>query len=147
MSKGLQRLFEVRQLLEELAGLDLQARAAELRRLEGAAQEHGRLAAEARSQAMGRLLAAAVTDSWLEMADAEIYLWKRARIEAAARKVSEDLAVLRERRMTRRMERQQAEALLAEAARAEEEERRRREQQGADDWFQGLPPSEPRHSG
>lgn len=147
MKKGLVRVLQVRQLLEELAGLDLQAKSARLRQLEGRAAEHRRLAAEARSEAIGRLLDEGATDSWLDMADAEIFLWKSERMAAAAQKASEDVAVSSERRMTRRMERQQAEFLIAETAHAEAQERSRREQQHVDDWFQSLPSSESRRSG
>ena len=139
MKKGLQRVLDVRQLLEGLAGLDLQIKSAELRRLEGLAEEHRGRAAEARSKAMGRPLDEAPGGRWLGMADAEIFSWKKERMEAAAQKVSEELVVIRERRMSRRIERQQAETLVLEAEQVEEEERRRREQQRVDDWFQSLP--------
>lgn len=140
------RVLHVRQLLEELAGLDLQTRTGELRRLERRAEEHRRLADEARSDVLRRLLDEAVTDSWLAMADAEIFSWKRKRMEAASQVVSEEVAVFRERRISRRIERQQAEALVAEAAQAEEQDWSRREQQRVDDWFQSLPSSRSRRS-
>jgi hypothetical protein len=141
LKKGLQRVIQIRQLLEELAGLDLQTRTAELRHLERRAEEHRRLAAEARKEVAARLLDETAGDSWLEMADAEIFAWKKKTLDAAAQKLSEEVAVFRERRMIRRTERQQAEFLVSEAAKAEEQERRRLEQQHLDDWYQNLPGS------
>lgn len=146
MNRGLLRVLHVRRLLEALAGLDLQTRTSELRRLEGRAKEHGKMAVEARRDALQRLLGEAVTDAWLGMADADIFSWKRKRLESAAQKVSEEVAVVRERSTSRRIERQQVETLLAEAAQSEEQERNRREQQRVDDWFQSLPSSESRRS-
>lgn len=104
------------------------------------------MAVEARTDALQRLLGEAVTDAWLGMADADIFSWKRKRLEAAAQKVSEEVAVVRERSTSRRIERQQVETLLAEAAQSEEQERNRREQQRVDDWFQSLPSSGSRRS-
>ena len=104
------------------------------------------LAAEARDEAMRRLLDEAVTDSWLGMADAEIFSWKRERMQEAAQHVSEKVAASRENMKARQIEREQAEALVTKAARVEEQERIRREQQHVDDWFQSLPSPGPRHS-
>jgi hypothetical protein len=147
MKKGLLRVRHLRRLLEERAGLELQARTAELRRLEAGAEKHRGMAAEARSEAMRGLLDPAVCNSWLGMADAEIFSRKRERIQAAAQKVSDEAAAFHERRMSRRIERQQADALVSEAGQREQQERSRREQQRVDDWFQSLPSSGSRRPG
>lgn len=146
MRKGLRRVLDLRRLLEERAGLDLQARTAELRRMEGQAKDHRRLSGATRGQAIEALLEKATGDAWLAMADAEILSWKSRMIEAAAQNVSEEVALLREHRATRHIERQQAETLVAEAAQVEERDRIRREQQQLDDWFQSLPSSPSRRT-
>jgi hypothetical protein len=132
-------VLQIRQLLEELAGLELQTRTTELRQLEIQAEEHRRMAAAIRSEAMTRDEAAA--DFWLAAADAEILLWKSERIGAVAQRVGEQVAALGERRMIRRMERKQAEIIVSNAAQDEAQERIRREQQRVDDWYQSLPES------
>ncbi len=134
MKKSLSRVLDIRRLLEDLASLDLQTQAAALHRLENAAEEHRRLAVEARSEAIGKMLDGAAADFWLDMADAEIFSLKRERMVAAAHKTSDEVAALRELRMMRRIERKQAEALISEAERADEQKRKRREQQLLDDW-------------
>lgn len=131
-------MLDVRRLLEDLATLDLETKTAELRRLETLAEEHRRLAAETRGATVQHLLTGPPGDSWLAMADADLLSWKKDRLKSAARNVGEEVAGLAEKRMTRRVERRQAEALLAEATQMEEQERIRREQHSIDDWFQNL---------
>lgn len=136
MRKSLLRVLQVRRLLEESAGRDLQIKTAELRRLEAAAEGQRSLAAEARSSALRQ---APEPDSWLGMTDAEIFTWRRQRFEAMAHRAGDEVAALHEFRMARRTERQQAEALLRDAERELNRERGRREQQRLDDWFQSRP--------
>ena len=141
---GLLRLLQVRRLLEERAELDLRRRTADLRRLETEAERQRRLATEARNDALRSVPAPEATDSWVALADAEIFLWRKRRLAEAARRIGEEVAVLREHRMTRRMESQQVEALVTESQRAQKQEQIRREQQHVDDWFQSRPSSESR---
>lgn len=129
-------MLHVRRLLEERTSLELQARSAELRRLEAGAEEQYRLAAEARSDALRQRLAEDAADACLGMADAEIFSWKRRRMQAAARKLSEQVVEVRERMRSRRVETKQAAALVSEAEEAEKREWHRREQQRLDDSFQ-----------
>ncbi len=138
MKKGLLRVLDVRRLLEDLATLDLETKATELRRLETLVEEHRRLVTETRGATVQRLLNGPAGDAWLAMADADLLSWKKDRLKSAAQSVSEEVAGLAEKRVARRVERKQAEALLAEAAHTEEQERLRREQHSVDDWFQNL---------
>jgi hypothetical protein len=85
-------------------------------------------------------------DCWLAMADADLLSWKRDRLQTAAQKVNEEVVGLAEHRMSRRMERQQTEALVTKAAEAHEKERIRRDQQKTDEWFQNLRSSGSRRS-
>ncbi|MFZ0630455.1 MAG: hypothetical protein WAM56_04125 [Acidobacteriaceae bacterium] len=147
MKKGLLRVLGVRRLLEELSDLELQIKTAELRQLKERAQEHRGLAAEARREALARPSGEAATDSWLGMSDAEIFRWKSERMEAAAQEVTDEVVAVREQRMNRHIERQQAELLVSEAAQVETRERSRREQQRVDDWYQSLRSSQSRRSG
>lgn len=133
MKASLFRLLQVRRLLEERAGHDLQRKASELRRLEDEAKERHRLALEARSKAVHAMLSGA--ESWLELADAEIFLWRKRRTEAVADRVGDEVTELEALRMARRMETQQTEALVSEMEQAQNRERRRREQQHLDEWF------------
>jgi L-amino acid N-acyltransferase YncA len=146
VKKGLLRVLHVRRLLEERTSLELQARSAELRRLEGAAEEQRRLAAATRSDALRQMLAEDATDACLGMADAEIFSWKRRRMETAAQKVSEEVVEVRERMRSRRVETKQAAALVSEAEETEKREWNRREQQRLDDSFQSHSSPGSRHS-
>jgi len=146
LKSGLLRVQRLRQLLEERAGLDLQTKAAELRRLEAEAEEQRRLAGQVRSEVLQDQPGHDGNDSWLGMADAEIFAWRSRRMKTAAHGVSEEVAALHEIRMLRRIERRQAERLVLGLEQAQTQERNRREQHHLDDWFQNRPPSGPRHS-
>lgn len=144
MKTGLLRVLRVRQLLEELAGVDLETRSAELRRLEEAADEQHRQAATIRKEALNQRLRGAGFDSRLGTADAEILAWKSERLRAAAQESRVAVEAAREQMMARRVERRQAEALIAEAAQEEQGEGMRREQHRLDEWFRNAGPSDRR---
>lgn len=139
-------MLEVRRLLEERAALELQVKTAELCRLEKEAERQSVLERETREDARRQILARD-PNSWLGLADAEIFSWREQRIRALAHRVSVEVADLLQWRTTRRMERLQAEFLLGEWERAQEQEESRREQQHLDDWFQNRPSSASRRMG
>lgn len=139
MNSGFRRLLHIRELLEELAGAELQKKNADLRRLEEGAEQNRREAAALRSEALRQNRNEAASDAWLGIADAEILTWRSRRLSAAAQEAGEEAAAARLAMMARRMERLQAETLVAEDERAEQQERKRREQSRLDDWFQSTP--------
>jgi flagellar export protein FliJ len=137
MKRGLKRLLQIRELLEELAQLDYETRAAVQRGYERGAERQAELNREARGGALARLHQGAATPEWLMgLSDAELLAWKRDRLAEMAVAATPAVESAREELLERRSERRQVEVLLANAARAEAEEEVRREQQLADDWFQ-----------
>lgn len=137
MRRQLERLLRIRQLLEQLAHLELQRNTTEIAHLERAAERERRLAVAARSNALAQLEAGDAQSAWLlAAADAEMLRWKRARLGnlAAARRPA--LEAARREMLARRLERRQAETMVSAEESAQEKQRQRREQNFVDDWFQ-----------
>jgi flagellar export protein FliJ len=138
MKGTLHRLLAIRTLLEDLAHLEFEKRAAEIRRLETAAEREGRLALAARADALRLLVEpASSAEAWLVgIADADLLAWKRGALTALARAGRPALERARADLFTRRLERRQVEIIAAAAAEAEKHEQMRRDQKRVDDWFQ-----------
>lgn len=137
MRRQLDRLLRIRQSLEHVAQLELQRNAQEIRRVELAAERHGRLALAARSNALASLEAEDVqAPEWLlAAADTEMLRWKRARLGKLIATRRPALEAVRGEMLTRRLERRQVETLITANETAREKKQHRREQDLVDDWF------------
>lgn len=137
MKRRLPRLLQIRALLEDLAQLEFETRAAVHRQYEKSAERQAELQREVRTSALARLNQGSATPDWLVgLSDAELLAWKRDRFAAMAEAVVPSVELARGELLDRRSERRQVEVLIANVVRAEAEEEVRREQRLADDWFQ-----------
>lgn len=133
--RSLRRLLRIRELEEEQCRIGLEAALGELRRLEQAetaAAERGR---------RGRRLVAA-SASGADPSDRQAGLEEMRAAERMSRALAprrwsreQEVARLRQAYLDKRVERRQAETLIAEAVAGEAREAERRGQQGLDDWF------------
>ncbi|MFP5226637.1 MAG: hypothetical protein ACLGXA_03340 [Acidobacteriota bacterium] len=139
MKRTLLRLLQVRELVEELARVDLEGRSAEMRDLKTAAEQHRQTVRSMHAEALDDLTgnpAAAEENRWLHTADGAIAARKEARLEAMAAARKPALEQAREVLFARRLERRQVEVLHAAQMEAEEAHRIRQDQNRTDDWFQ-----------
>jgi hypothetical protein len=139
MKRKLDRILRIRELVEELSRLDLEGKAADLRNLKMRAESQTRLALQTRAAAV-RILTdeeSAKNTAWqMTIADAEIFNWKEAKLQALARAEQSVIDKAREELLERRRARLQVEILHTNAVREEEKRRIRGEQNRTDDWFQ-----------
>jgi len=139
MKRSLRRLLQVRELVEDLAQLEWEAKSAQMRALEESARREGRMARAIQRNAVEDLTAekAGRREDWrLNMADAGIAGWKEARLGVLAEAARPAVDRAREDLLVRRQERRQVEILSAAAAHAEEKREIRHDQNRTDDWFQ-----------
>lgn len=138
MKGRLDRILQIRALLEEAAQAEFAAATAELRRLENQAGEQRQRARGARAEAVQRLLTSEAEEpNWeLGMADAELFGWKAGRLLGVAASRGPALEAARMRLLDRRRQRLQMEALIASAAHRESTRQARREQRQLDEWSQ-----------
>jgi hypothetical protein len=139
MKRKLDRILRIRELVEDLSRLDLEGKAAELRNLKMRAESQRRLALETRAAAVRILTDTDSTKSqpWqMRIADAKIFDWKDAKLQALARAEQSVIDKAREELLERRRERLQVEILHTNAVHEDEKSRIRREQNRTDDWFQ-----------
>jgi hypothetical protein len=135
VSRALRRLLRIRELEEEQCRLALESAQRELNRLEHA------LVATADRARRGRLLVGASAQSG-ELPDRLAGLEETraadrftAALNARRSVAKRDVAALRERFLSKRIERRQAEALVHETEARDAIEAGRRSQQGLDDWY------------
>ncbi|HVT97222.1 MAG TPA: hypothetical protein VHE33_06915 [Acidobacteriaceae bacterium] len=139
MNRSLRRLLRVRELVEDLAELDLETKNAWLRGLEAAAETQRSLARQGRADAVEMLLKGSplqLESLPMQNADIQIAGMKEARLEALAESARVPVEQARDLLLERRRERRQAEILIDAAVSAEEKNRLRRDQNRTDDWFQ-----------
>jgi hypothetical protein len=139
MKRQLNRILRIRELIEDLSRIDFEGKAAEVRHLELSAERQRRLALDMRAAAL-RILTAkepVEREAWLmEIADAEIFGWKEAKLEALAETRRPIVDGAREELLDRRRDRLQVEILHTDAVREDEKCQIHREQNRTDDWFQ-----------
>ncbi len=135
VSKALRRLLRIRDLEEEQSRIALESSVADLHRLERA------LAATADRDRRGRLLVAASARSG-EVADRLAGLEETRTADRLVlvltpkiRDAEQDVALLREEYLAKRVERRQAETLIEESEAIESKKDERRGQMDRDDWF------------
>ena len=137
VSRAMRRLLRVRDLEEEQSRLALESALGELHRLEHA------LAATVERDRWGRkLLNAAVRQGQLPDRLAGIEEMRAAMRHAAVlepriESAGDEVTALREAFLVKRVERRQAETLIAETEAEENVEAARAGQQSLDDWFRG----------
>jgi len=137
MKRNLDRILQLRELLEEVSRLDLERKRGEMLLMESAGENQGRLAREARADAVRILSEDGRTESWrLEMADIGILGWKEGRLRALAAVCRSTVERARNELLERRLDRRQVEALICAAEQLEKQADLRREQQRADEWYQ-----------
>ncbi len=144
MKRTLRRLLGIRELVEDLARLEMEGRRAEMRALEEAAERQLQMRRSMQAGAIEDLTAGteAGREAWLlKSFDSEIALRKRARLELLAEQARPPLERSREELMAKRLERRQVEILHAAEMQEEEKSRIRDDQNRTDDWFQGRPSS------
>jgi hypothetical protein len=128
--------------MEDLSRLDFEGKAAGVRHLKMSAEQQGRLALDMRAAAL-RILSdkePAKNEAWLmNVADAEIFSRKEAKLGALAEAEQQAVDRAREELLERRRERLQVEILHTNAVRDGEKCQIRREQNLTDDWFQSQP--------
>ncbi|HEY1498314.1 MAG TPA: hypothetical protein VGF88_01930 [Acidobacteriaceae bacterium] len=142
MKRQLERILQIRELMEDLSRLDFERRTAELRYLELASERQSRLFRSVRESALQMLAEEDSSNSngWLiGLADAEIAGWKEARLHALSEAERPAVDRAREEMLTRRQERRQLDILNSAAAHAQEKRQIRQEQNQTDDWFQSRP--------
>lgn len=134
VSAALRRLLRVRELEEEQQKLALESALADLHVL-----EHALTAARSR-QRRGRERIAPATDPAERIAalvDADAGARHAATLRLRIAAAEREAALLRERYLSRRVERRQAETLIRETEAQDDARSARRAQQGHDDWFGG----------
>jgi len=135
VSRALRRLLRVRDLEEEQSQLALESALGELRRLEHA------LAATAERDRRGRRLVEAgvrqgqLPDRLAGIEETRAAVRHAAVLEPKIESLGDEVTTLREEFLARRVERRQAETLIAETEAEEAVEAARVGQQSLDDWF------------
>jgi hypothetical protein len=144
MKPTLRRLLGIRELVEDLARLELAGRTAAMRALEEAAERQLQMRRSMQAGAIEDLTAGteAGREAWLlKSVDSEIAACKKARIELLAEQARPPLERSREGLLAKRLERRQVEILHAAEVQEEEKRRIRHDQNRTDDWFQSRPAS------
>jgi hypothetical protein len=139
MKRQLDRLLRIRGMLEDLSRLDFEGKSAAMRALERGAEKQRQMALGARAETVEEMAAGQPMErgSWrMRLADAEIFGWRKARLEAMAQAAKPGVEQAREELLERRVERRQAEILHEAAVRGEEKQLARQDQNRTDDWFQ-----------
>jgi hypothetical protein len=135
VSRALRRLLRIRDIEEEQCRLALDLAVQDLTRLQNALGE-----AAHRSSGGRRLVQASASSGELadRLAGLEETRAADCRTVALMPRISDaaqDVAILREDYLAKRIERRQAETLIEEAEAQEVVESQRRNQQGLDDWY------------
>lgn len=136
MKPALGRLLAIRELMEELAHLDLELRSNALRSIEGAADRQRQIR-QVLENGVLEDLAGKSSENWrLKRADSDLAHWRMAKLETMAETARPSVERAREELLAKRMERRQVEILQESEEQREEQHQIRRDQNRIDEWFQ-----------
>ncbi len=144
MKRPLRRLLRIRELVEDVARVQLEKKAAEMRALTLAAEQQQEMARSTLTLALEELSDGRRpgTESWcLQIADAALARSREARLEALADAAKPGIEQAGAELLERRVERRQVEILHEAERQAEEQRQIRQDQSRTDDWFQSRPAS------